>query len=224
VVVLLCAVGIGLLIWRPWNGRHEEQGTITPVSTLVVHDASTRGPTHDASHANTPPSARDASTQTSPVDGGSTAPATSPPTTQHDGGSPQKTARDADGLSNDAENQSPAQRRRELVGKARRRIRHGLYNQATDYLNEAASIRNGSDIQVLLSQVYEKRGRTRSAIYFMKLALSYSPNNARYHDRLGSLLIKHGERTRACRSFRHSLKINSKLNSARRHVDRYCRR
>lgn len=215
-MVLLVAIGTGLLIWQPWSAGPEDDGMQARLNSGVSHDASPREPLRDAAQTEKTVGLSDAEASGSKSDASARQ--------KSDDGTQQKS--DAGALPSDGsvEEQSPAARRRTLVSKARRRIRHGLYDQATDLLNEAASIRNGSDIQVLLSQVYEKRGRTRSAIYFMKLALSYSPSNARYHDRLGSLMIKHGERTRACRSFRQSLKINAGLKSAKRHVSQYCRR
>ena len=47
--------------------------------------------------------------------------------------------------------------------------------------------------------------------------------NASYHDQLGSLYVKQGQRSQACASFRQATTLNPTLSSARRHLGQYCR-
>jgi len=224
IAALVVAIGTGTalaFIWQPWAQDDDEQlagvgSGATPdhdprPQKIAAHrDAGTVSRTRDAAHQVKAPE---------PSDAGAAQPAN-----EADGSEPHPETPSDGGASSDDSNKSPSERRRELVGKAKRRIRHGLYRDATDLLNEAAYIRNGADIQVLLAQAYERQGRTRSAIYYMKKAIAYSPSNARRYDSLGSLYVKNGERTRACEAFRQSLRLNAKLSSAQRHFDHYCMR
>jgi serine/threonine protein kinase len=224
---------VALVVWQPWRrGTSDEVSTV--LGSRIAPPAADAAPPRDPSKRLEIGDAQVASLPATVV------PAVAPPVpvvpvvNTPDAGAaadaskiaPEETG-PADTTEGDEEDggaaESPAEARRTLMGKARRRVRRGLYNEALEFLAAAAEIRNGADIQSLLAEVYEKRGQYRPALVSAKRAVDLAPTNARYHDQLGSLYVKQGQRPQACASFRQATTLNPTLSSAKRHLGQYCR-
>lgn len=233
VAVLIAALAAGAAVWQPW--RLGDAGIPrTSVASLgpdaapppdaskrlEIGDAQVSNPTGPLAPVVAPPDAAPPaeSSRDAGADATKVAPSEAGPAEAPDEGEGDEAEEPEAGVE-----ESPAEARRTLLGKARRRIRRGLYNEALEFLASAAELRNGADIQSLLAEVYEKRGQYRPALVSAKRAVELAPSNARYHDQLGSLLVKQGQRPQACESFRRAATLNPTLSSAKRHIGQYCR-
>ena len=94
------------------------------------------------------------------------------------------------------------EKRLSLINHARRLMRHGRYGESRQYLTQALKMWDSPRLRQLFSMTYSRVGKVWPAIYHQRKAVAQSPGSRAAQRRLGSLYLKVGKRSAACRAFR----------------------